>query len=99
MNIKPIGNRLVVKLVVQATTSNSGIIVSTKQEKEQSMGEIVAIGTGADVDNEINVSKLGLNIGDIVLFGKYAGEEFNDPKNSDITYKILKVSEVMATVN
>lgn len=98
MTIKPIGNRLVVKLVKQQTTTKSGIILSTKEENEQSMGEIIAIGSGAEVDSEINITSLGLSVGDKIIFGKYSGEEVKDQNDPDTMYKIIKSSDVMAIV-
>ncbi len=98
MLIKPIGNRLVVKLVKQKKTSASGIILSTKEENEQSIGEVISIGPGANIDTEINVTKLGISIGDKVLFGKYSGEEIKDEADPETVYKILKANDVMAIV-
>jgi chaperonin GroES len=98
MTIKPLGNRLVVKLVKEKTTSASGIIISTKEENKQSLGEVISIGPGAQTNDEINVQDLGIKEGDTLLFAKYAGEEVEDPEDSDTVYKILKANEVMAVV-
>jgi chaperonin GroES len=98
MTIKPLGNRLVVELIQKKNTTASGIIVSTKEENEQSQGRIIALGGGADIDSEINISSLGLNIGDVVLFGKYAGEEVTADSSSDVVYKILNAKDVLALI-
>ncbi len=98
MTIKPLGNRLVVELIKQKNTTASGIIVSTKEENEQSQGRIIALGTGADIDSEINVTSLGLQVGDTVLFGKYAGEEVTADSSSDTVYKILNSKDVLALI-
>jgi chaperonin GroES len=97
MNIKPLGNRVVVTLEKQKKTSASGIILTTKDENEQSLGTITAIGAGQGDDE--NVTELGLKVGDTVLFGKYAGEEIKDSVDSDKIYKILKGSDILAIIN
>ena len=50
MNIKPIGNRVVVELLKQANTTASGFIISTEDKKEQQKGTIVSIGAGFGED-------------------------------------------------
>ena len=96
MTIKPLGNRLVVKLIKQKNTTASGIITSTKEETEQGMGEIIAIGSGQGKDE--NIQDLNLKIGQIVLFAKYAGEEIKDETNLEIVYKVLKGSDIIAVI-
>jgi chaperonin GroES len=96
MNIKPIGNRLVVELTKKKNISASGIILSSEEKIEQAIGKIVAIGGGQGTDE--NIKDLGLNVGDKVLFGKYAGEELTDENQDDITYKILKSTDILAVI-
>lgn len=96
MNIKPLGNRLVVRLVKQKTTSASGIILTAEEKNEQAMGEVLSIGAG--YGTEENIQNLGLNVGDTVLFGKYAGEEVSDDADSETIYKILKTTDILAVI-
>jgi chaperonin GroES len=95
LSIKPIGNRVVVELLKTATTSISGIIVATDSKTEQQKGRIVAVGKGygetADLMDEFK-------FGQVVIFGKYGGEEILDP-SADITYKILDANDVLAIVD
>lgn len=95
MTIKPLGNRVVVKLIKQKTTSASGIILSSEEKNEQAVGEIISIGSGF---GEENVQNLGLKIGDSVMFGKYSGEEIKDDMDSDTVYKIVNGKDIMAIV-
>lgn len=84
MKLKPLGDRIIVKPLEAEKVTQSGIIIPDSAEKEQkSQGEVVAVGDGE------RIKKLGLKIGDKVLYGKYAGDEF---KEDDIEYKILSVS-------
>ncbi len=99
MNIIPLGNRLVVKLVKQKNTSASGIILSTEEKNEQSIGEIISLGKGADIDGEISLKDLDIQIGDKILFGKYAGEELQDENDNEIVYKILSAKDILAKIS
>jgi chaperonin GroES len=97
MTITPLGNRVVVELKEKETTTASGIIISANAgEKEQQYGIIVSLGKGKSSEGE-TASDLGLVIGQTVIFGKYGGEEIKDDKVGK-TYKILKVTDVMAIV-
>lgn len=83
--LKPLGNRVIVQPVSEEETSKSGIILPDTVDKEKKAeGKIVAVGDGE------RIGKLGLKVGDRVLFGKYAGEEVTIDK---IDYKILTVSK------
>lgn len=99
MNIKPLGNRTLVKLVKQQTTSNSGIILTTKEENEQARGEVLVLGPGLSIENEINISDLGISVGDVVMFGRYAGEEVKDPNDPDTVYKIVPAKDIIAVIS
>ncbi|HLC45060.1 MAG: hypothetical protein A2722_03250 [Candidatus Doudnabacteria bacterium RIFCSPHIGHO2_01_FULL_50_11] len=100
MNIKPLGNRILVKQSTQEEVTASGIVLPDTAEKEKkAQGKIVAIGSGE------MVARLGLKVGDTVVFGKYAGEEIEMGTGSDKQeYKILYVgseedkSDVLAVV-
>lgn len=98
MNIKPLGNRVVVQLIKQKTTSASGIILTTEEKNEQAMGKIITMGKGADVDGEIELKDLEVKVGDTVLFGRYAGEEVKDESDSETVYKILSSKDILAVI-
>ena len=90
MSIKPIGNRLLVKPVTEAEVTKSGIVLPDTIDKEKKAeGEVMAIGNGE------KVAKLGLQVGQKILFGKYAGEEI---KQSEQEYKILNHDDVLAVI-
>lgn len=90
MKLKPLGNRVVVSPLTDDETTKSGIILPDTVDKEKKAeGKIVAIGDGE------KIKKLGLKIGDKVLFGKYAGE---DVKVDETEYKILSDEDVLAVI-
>ncbi len=69
--MKPINDRVVVKPAPADTKTKGGIIIPDTAKEKPQRGEIVAVGPGKD-GNAMTVSK-----GDIVLYGKYAGQELN----------------------
>jgi chaperonin GroES len=90
MNIKPLGDRVLVKPLVSEEATPSGILLpetSDKQKKEQ--GEVIAVGEGE------KIKKLGLKVGDKVVFGKYSGDEIEIER---VEYKFLKDEEVLGKV-
>lgn len=90
MNIRPLGNRVLVKQSSQEEVTASGIVLPDTAEKEKkAQGKIVAVGNGEAI------TRLGLKIGDTVVFGKYSGEEIEVGKGNDKEeYKILYVGSV-----
>lgn len=88
MQLKPLGDRIVVKPATQEEVTKSGIVLPDTVDKEKKeQGEVIAIGSGE------KIGKLGLKIGDVVLFGKYSGDEV---EVEDQEYKILKDEDVLA---
>ncbi len=90
MKLKPLGNRIVIQSLTEEETTKSGIILPDTVDKEKKAeGKVIAIGVGE------KMTKLGLKVGDKVLFGKYAGEEV---KVDSIEYKILTDEDVLAVI-
>ena len=90
MKLKPLGNRILVEPLTEEETTKSGIILPETVDKEKKAeGKVIAIGDGE------KITKLGLQVGDRVLFGKYAGEEVTVEKTD---YKILTDEDVLAVV-
>jgi len=100
MNIKPLGDRVLVKPAKEEEVTASGIVLpSTVDKEKKAEGEIVAVGNGEAV------VKLNLKVGDRVLFKKWGGEEIKIGQGSaEETYKILYVgsgddkNDIVATI-
>ncbi|HVY67372.1 MAG TPA: co-chaperone GroES [Patescibacteria group bacterium] len=100
MKVKPLGNRVLVKQLSSEEVTKSGIVLPETADKEKkAQGKIVALGGGEDI------AKLGLKVGDTVVFGKYAGDEVElDEDGKKVEYKVLYVgreedkSDVLAIV-
>ncbi|HLC89924.1 MAG TPA: co-chaperone GroES [Patescibacteria group bacterium] len=90
MKLRPLGNRIVVEPLSEEETTKSGIILPDTVDKEKKAeGKVTAIGSGE------KITKLGLKVGDKVIFGKYAGEEV---KVDEKEYKILSDEDVLAVI-
>ena len=93
MNIKPLADRVVLKMVEAEETTKSGIILAGSAKEKPSMAEVVAVGKGGVVDGkEVTME---LKVGDKVLISKYAGTEV---KLDGEEYTILRQSDVLAVV-
>jgi len=90
MNIRPLGDRILVKPQAEEEKTASGIFLPDTVDKEKKAeGEIIALGNGE------KLAKLGLTAGMKVLFKKWGGEEI---KIGDVEYKILDSVDVIAVV-
>ena len=93
MTIKPLADRVVIKMLEAEETTKSGIILAPSAKEKPSIAEIVAVGPGGLVDG--NEVKMYLKVGYRVLLAKYAGTEV---KVDGETYTILRQSDVLAIV-
>lgn len=90
MNLKPLGDRVIVKPMPKEETTKSGIILPDTISKESRMeGEIIALGNGE------KLSKLSLKVGQKVVYSEYGGSEI---KLDDQTYKILNHEDLLAII-
>ena len=74
MKIRPLHDRVIVKRLEEERKTASGIVIPDTATEKPDQGEIVAVGTGKVLDNG-QIRPLQLKVGDVVLFGKYAGNE------------------------
>ncbi len=95
MNIKPLGERIVIKVMESEEKTKSGIVLPDTAKEKPQQGEVVAIGSGKTLDNGQKVP-LEVKVGDRVLFAKYAGTEV---KIDGEEYMVLKESDVLAILN
>lgn len=85
MNVKPIGDRVLVKIKESETKTAGGIIIpQTAQEKTQT-GVVVAVGTDTDV--------IKVKVGDEVMYDKYAGTQI---KIDGVEHLIVKMPDILA---
>ena len=93
MTIKPLADRVVVKLVELEETTTSGIILAPSAQEKPQVAEVVAVGPGGIVDG--NNIEMYVKVGDKVITSKYSGTEVKLNKEE---YTIVKQSDILAIV-
>ena len=93
MNIKPLGDRVVIKKLEAETTTKSGIVLSGTAKERPQEAEVMAVGPGAI--HEGKRIEMEVKVGDKVLYSKYAGTEVNVDGEE---YTILKQDDILAIV-
>ena len=73
MNIKPLGDRVVIKMVEAEETTKSGIVLPGAAKEKPQMAEVLAVGPGGLVDGK--EVKMYVEVGQKVIYSKYAGTE------------------------
>ncbi len=91
MNIQPLGDRIVIKMVETEETTKSGIVLPGAAKEKPQFAEVVAVGPGGVVDEKEVVMEL--SVGDKVITSKYAGTEI---KLDGEEYTILRQGDVLA---
>lgn len=94
MNIKPLADRVVIKMIEAEETTKSGIILTGTAKEKPQIAEVLAVGPGGVVDGK--EIKMELAVGDKVLMSKYAGTEV---KLDGQEYIILRQSDILAKID
>ena len=94
VKLKPLGDRVVVRALAGETTTRSGIVLPDTAKEKPQEGEILAVGPGKVLDNGKRVT-LEVQVGQKVLFAKYAGTEV---KMDGEEYLILRENDIMGIV-
>ncbi len=74
MNLKPLGDRIVVKVVTQESKTKGGIVLPDTAKEKPQEGEVVAVGSGKVLENGQKLP-LEVKVGNKIIFSKYAGTE------------------------
>jgi len=93
MTIKPLLDRVVVKLVETEETTRSGILLPGSAKEKPQIAEVVAVGPGGMVDG--NEVKMTVKVGDRVITSKYSGTEV---KCDGTEYNIVRLGDILAIV-
>lgn len=94
MNLKPLGDRLIIEPIEQEEMTASGIVLPETAKEKPMQGKVLAVGPGARKEDGSRVT-MDVNQGDTVLYAKYAGTEV---KIENKKYLILKETDVLAIV-
>lgn len=94
MNIKPLGDRVVLKAAKAEETTKSGIILTSNSQEKPVYSEVVAVGPGK-VDEDGKTVPMNIEVGQKVIYSKYAG---TDVKIDEEEYTIVRQDDVLAVV-
>ena len=93
MTLKPLADRVVIKMVEAEETTKSGIILAGSAKEKPQVAEVVAVGPGGNVDGKDIV--MHVVVGDKVITGKYTGTEV---KVDGEEYIIVRQNDILAIV-
>ncbi|MBO5858943.1 MAG: co-chaperone GroES [Clostridia bacterium] len=93
MTLKPLADRVVVKLVEIEETTNSGIILAPSAQEKPQIAEVIAVGPGGIVDGK--EVEMYVKVGDKVITSKYSGTEVKLNKEE---FTIVRQSDILAIV-
>ena len=91
--IKPLADRVLIKMKEGEETTKSGIILSAASKEKPQIAEVIAVGPGGNVEG--NNIEMHVKAGDKVIVSKYAGTEV---KYEGEEYLIVKQSDILAIV-
>lgn len=94
MNIRPLGDRVLVRRFEEETKTAGGIYIPDSATEKPSEGEVVAVGKGRITDNG-DVIAMNVTAGDKIVFGKYAGSEV---KVGGESHLIMKEDDILGVI-
>ena len=94
MNLKPLGDRLIVEPIEQEELTASGIVLPETAKEKPMQGKVLAIGPGVRKEDGSRIA-MDVSTGDTALYAKYAGTEV---KIENKKYLILKETDILAIV-
>ena len=95
MKIRPLHDRVIVRREEEEQKTAGGILLPGSAQEKPNRGEVVAVGSGRVLDNGDNRA-VDVKVGDIVVFGQYAGNDKIDVDGEELI--ILSESDIKAVV-
>jgi chaperonin GroES len=86
MRIKPLGDRVLIKTITEAKKTEGGLVLPDTSKEKPQTAEVIAVGTLEDVE---------LNVGDRIIFSKYAGTEI---KIDSEDYILIDSSDILGLI-
>jgi chaperonin GroES len=95
MNVKPLHDRIIVQRLDEGEQQIGGIIIPDSAKEKPMQGKVLAVGDGRITEDGKRIP-LDVHAGDLILFGKYSGQEI---KLDGTEYLIVKEDEVLAVID
>lgn len=94
MNVRPLGDRILIKRVEEVEKTRGGIIIPESAKERPLEGTVIAVGSGKRLEDG-TLMKLDVKAGDTILFGKYSGTEI---KVDGVEHIIVREDEVLGII-
>src|SRR5438874_13822793 len=94
MNVRPLHDRLIIQRLDEGEQQIGGIIIPDSAKEKPQQGKVIAAGNGKSKDDGTR-TPLDVKAGDLILFGKYSGQEI---KLDGEEYLIMREDEVLAVL-
>ena len=95
MNVRPLHDRIIVQRIEEGEQKVGGIIIPDSAKEKPQQGKVIAVGAGRITDEGKRIP-LDIEAGNVILFGKYSGQEI---KLDGEEYLIVKEDEVLAVID
>jgi chaperonin GroES len=95
MEIKPLGDRVVIKPLEAESKTKGGIVLPDTAKEKPQEGKVVAVGKGKVLDNG-SVQPPEVKVGDKVLYGKYSGNEITTKEGEELL--IMREEDILAII-
>ncbi|MCX5697523.1 MAG: co-chaperone GroES [Candidatus Omnitrophica bacterium] len=95
MDIKPLGDRVVIQPLEAENKTKGGIVLPDTAKEKPQEGKVVAIGKGKILDSGA-VQALEVKVGDKVLYGKYSGNEITTKEGQELL--IMREEDILAII-
>ncbi len=95
MNLKPLGDRVVVKVLEAEEKTSSGIVLPDQAKEKPQQGEVKEVGSGKVLDNGAK-KEMEVKVGDRIIFSKFAGTEVT-VEGED--YLIMREDDILAILS
>ena len=95
MNVRPLHDRIIVQRLDEGEQQIGGIIIPDSAKEKPQQGKVLAVGEGRITDDGKRIP-LDVHAGNLILFGKYSGQEI---KLDGTEYLIVKEDEVLAVID
>ncbi len=94
MKVRPLHDRIIIERIDEGEQKVGGIIIPDTAKEKPMQGKVIAVGKGR-VEKDGKITPLDVKAGDVVLFGKYAGQEIKVDGND---YLIIREEEVLGVI-
>jgi chaperonin GroES len=94
MSVRPLHDRIIVTRIEEEEQRVGGIIIPDSAKEKPQQGKVIAVGKGR-IEKDGKVTPLDVQAGDVVLFGKYAGQEI---KIDGTEHLIIREEEVLGII-